>query len=77
MRKAAVALAAALTLAAVSAAGPAFADQPGPGDTLCVPGQNGNPTRDSRQGCATTSRTPCEGPDRGSFLMGSFREPPP
>ncbi|MGT2462908.1 hypothetical protein [Sinomonas atrocyanea] len=43
MRKAAVALAAALALGAVSAAGPAFADQPGPGDTQCVPGQNGNP----------------------------------
>lgn len=43
MRKAATALALALTLGAVSAAGPAFADQPGPGDPQCVPGQNGNP----------------------------------
>ena len=43
MRKAVTALALALTLGAVSTAGPAFADPPGPGDTQCVPGQNGNP----------------------------------
>ena len=42
MRKAAVALAAALALGAISA-GPAAADQPRPGSTQCVPGQNGNP----------------------------------
>jgi hypothetical protein len=38
-------IAAALAAAgiAVFAAGPAFADQPGPGDKQCIPGQQGNP----------------------------------
>jgi hypothetical protein len=38
-------IAAALAAAgiAVFTAGPALADQPGPGDKQCIPGQQGNP----------------------------------
>lgn len=38
-----ITLAAVLTLGGTAVASPALADQPGPGDKQCIPGQNGNP----------------------------------
>lgn len=44
MRKtSSIVLAAMLTLGGASAASPAFAAQPGPGDKQCIPGKQGNP----------------------------------
>jgi hypothetical protein len=34
-------------------AGPAFADQPGPGDKQCIPGQQGNPAPGFKAGVCT------------------------
>jgi hypothetical protein len=47
-------IAAAIVVGAIGAtAAPAFADQPGPGDKQCIPGQQGNPGPGFKAGVCT------------------------
>ena len=57
MRKTTTAVASALlALGTLSAAGPAFAEPPGPGSKQCVPGQHGNPHPGFKAGACSNGR---------------------